>query len=136
MKSSIRQLMLAVALCSLAIVAGCGATLHKPTTEGNAGTTALIAYSVAGFTAGQYFKLPLCGTPAVQPCKTQAVNDRLLAADTAAHDAAVAADRAGNNPAAKAKAAAAKKQLEGINGSPEVKSQVDLIKPSSPGGAT
>ena len=114
-------------VCGLAACSGCATSLHKPTTAANAGTSALVAYSVAGFTAGQYLALPLCATPAVYPCKTQAVNDRLLLADTAAHDAAVAADSAGNSPAAQAKAAAAMAALQGANTDPAVKSQTDLV---------
>lgn len=92
---------------SLAFVAlaACGENLHKPTTVGNAGTTALVAYSVAGAGVAQYLALPLCANPPVYPCKTKALNDKLAAADTAAYKAAVAADQA-----ADAASAAAAKQ--------------------------
>lgn len=135
MKRFSQVLAIAALVCGLFVLSACGSTgtLHKPTTAGNAGTSALIAYSVAGFTAGQYFALTLCGTPAVYPCKTQAVNDRLLLADTATYDAAVAADKAGNDQVAQAKAAAALSALQDANKSPDVKTQVDLVKKA--GGA-
>ena len=116
------------ALLSLAliVVGGCAEKLHKPTTAGNAGTTALVAYAVAGFSAGKYFALPLCATPPVYPCKTQSINDRLLLADTAAYNAAKAADQAGG-AAAKVKADNANKELAKLTAAPEVKTQVDLV---------
>lgn len=100
----------AAVIAGLLCLAGCaGKSLHKPTTAGNAGTQALVAYSVAGAGVGQYLALPLCATPPVYPCKTQAINDRLVAADTAAYNAAMAANAAGNsdpNAAVKANKAA------------------------------
>lgn len=101
-----------ILVCS---IAGCAENLHKPTTPENAGTTALVAYAVAGFTAGKYFALPLCATPPVYPCKTQALNDRLLAADTAAYNAAKAADAAGATPAQKQNAVEKREELLRIN---------------------
>lgn len=83
---------------SLALSAGCAETLHKPTTAGNAGTSALIAYSVAGAGVGQYLALPFCAQPPVYPCKTHALNQSLSVADTAAYNAAVAVDDAANGP--------------------------------------
>jgi hypothetical protein len=120
MKSILRPLMAVVMLCAFAVVAGCGATLHKPTTAGNAGTSALVAYAVAGFTAGQYLKLPVCAATPVYPCKTQAVNDRLVAADLAAYSAAVAADHAGNASLAQPQIDA----LKAATAAPDVQAQI------------
>ncbi len=100
------------ALVLAVTLSACATDFHKPTTAGNAGTTALVAYSVAGAGVGKYLALPLCATPPVYPCKTQAINDRLAAADTAAYNAAVAADNAGNDAAAQAKAKAAADNLK------------------------
>lgn len=97
-------------------IGGCAENLHKPTTPENAGTTALVAYAVAGFTAGKYFALPLCATPPVYPCKTQALNDRLLLADTAAYNAAKAADAAGANMVQKQDAIEKIEELKRISG--------------------
>lgn len=116
-------------LIALSLVVGCAGTLHKPTTAGNAGTTALVAYAAAGFTAGQYFSLPLCATPPVYPCKTQSINDKLATFDTAAYKAAKAAD-AGGNPAG---ADNEIKALNDANATPEVKTQVDLVKAKTGG---
>jgi hypothetical protein len=89
---------------SLAFMPGCATNLHKPTTAGNAGTTALVAYGVAGAGVADYLALPLCHTPPVYPCKTQAINDRLVLANRAAYQAAIAADNAagGGNTAIQA----------------------------------
>lgn len=113
-----------IAILALAILmfTGCAQTLHKPTTAGNAGTSALVAYAIAGYTAGQYLGLPLCAATPVYPCKTQAINDKVVAADLAAYTAAVAADQAGNAAAAAGQINA----LKGVNASTEVKTQVDL----------
>lgn len=110
---------LALLLFALAACQGCAENLHKPTTAANAGTSALVAYAAAGFTAAQYLKLPLCATPPAYPCKMQAINDKLLAADMAAYTAARAADAAGNA----AQAAPQINALQSINASPEVQSQ-------------
>jgi hypothetical protein len=136
MKRIVQVLAVLALVCGLSAFGGCSTTgtPHAPTTAANAGTSALVVYSVAGFTAGQYLALPLCATPAVYPCKTQVVNDRLVLADSAAYAAAVAADSAGNSPAAQAKAAAALAALQGANTDPAVKTQVDLAKKAS-GGA-
>lgn len=85
-------------------MAGCATNLHKPTTAGNAGTTALVAYGVAGAGVADYLALPLCHTPPSYPCKTQAINDRLVLANRAAYQAAIAADNAagGGNTAIQA----------------------------------
>lgn len=99
-------------ILSLCAFPGCTDTMHKPTTAANAGTSALVAYSVAGAGVGQYLALPLCATPPVYPCKTQAINDKLAAADTVAYNAAVAADNAVNDVAAQAKAKAAADALK------------------------
>lgn len=106
---------------ALAFITGCASTLHKPTTAGNAGTSALVAYASAGFIAGQYLALPVCGTPAVLPCKTQVVNDKVTLADTAAYTAAKAADAAGNAAQATPKIDA----LKALNESPEVKNALN-----------
>lgn len=104
---------------------GCATgTLHKPTTAGNAGAYAVATYSAAGIAAGKYFALPLCAATPVYPCKTQAVNGKLLAADTAAHDAAIAADHAVNDPTKQKAAADALKDLNAENAKPEVKGQI------------
>jgi len=100
------------ALVLAVTLSACAENIHKPTTAGNAGTTALVAYSIAGAGVGQYLALPLCATPPVYPCKTQAINDRLAAADTAAYNAAVAADNAANDAAAQANAKAAADALK------------------------
>jgi hypothetical protein len=97
-----------------ASLVGCADTIHKPTTVANAGTAALVAYSVAGAGVGEYLALPLCAKPPVYPCKTQAINDRLAAADIAAYNAAVAADHAVNDAAAQAKSASANQDLNSI----------------------
>ena len=97
----------AIVLCAL--LAACGENIHKPTTIGNAGTAALVAYSVAGEGVAQYLALPLCARPPVYPCKTQSANDALVKADTAAYNAAVAADSVAS---AASKAAAQKANQE------------------------
>jgi hypothetical protein len=93
-----------VLIASLALTAGCAIKFHKPTTAGNAGTTALVAYGIAGAGVADYLALPLCHTPPVYPCKTQVINDRLVVANRAAYQAAIAADEAagGGNTAIKA----------------------------------
>jgi hypothetical protein len=103
----------ALSLTCMLALAGCAENLHKPTTLGNAGTSALVAYSVAGAAAGKYLALPLCATPPVYPCKTQAINDRVAAADTAAYNAAVAADAASATAAEKQAAAEKLAALKG-----------------------
>jgi len=108
------MLVLAFVIGTFAIIGACSSNLHKPTTAGNAGTTALVAYSVAGAGVGQYLALPLCATPPVYPCKTQVINDRLMAADTAAYNAAMAANSAGNDPNAAVKANKAADELRKI----------------------
>jgi len=117
-----------IVLCAFAL-GGCATsgTLHKPTTAGNAGTSALVAYAAGGFFAGQYLGLDPCATPPVYPCKTKAVNDQVLHADKVAYAAAKAADAAAGDAAAKAKADDALKALKKLGESPPVKSQVDLI---------
>ncbi len=111
-------------ILSLCAFGGCSSTgtLHKPTTAANAGTSALVAYAVAGAAAGQYLALPLCAATPVYPCKTQAINDKLALADTAAYTAAKAADAAGDAKAAQPKIDAL---ADAVN-SPEVKTQTDL----------
>jgi hypothetical protein len=128
-----KNLTLALVLTLGLLVGGCAENLHKPTTAGNAGTTALVAYAVAGFTAGKYFALPTCNAPPVYPCKTQSINDRLLLADTAAYNAAKAADAAGASQVEKDNAIEKIAELKRTNASPEVQTQVALIKPA---GAT
>lgn len=106
------RIIVKVLLCvALAVVAGCATNLHKPTTAANAGTTALVAYSIAGAGVGQYLALPFCATPAVYPCKTPALNQQLATADTAAYNAAVAADNAAGNAQLKAASDHANAQL-------------------------
>jgi hypothetical protein len=119
-----RALGLFLATCLLAVMAGCAGTLDKPTTPGNAGTSALVAYSVAGFTAGQYLAFPLCANPPVYPCKTQEINDKLVAADAAAYAAAKAADAAGDPSRADPEIG----ELKSLNALPEVRSQIQLKK--------
>lgn len=93
---------------------GCtGNGLHKPTTPGNAGTTALVAYFAANQAATKYIALPRCGTPAVQPCSVQSVVDSVARAGTAAYEAAIAADSASATQADKD---AAKKKLDELKG--------------------
>ncbi len=121
-------------LVALLSLAGCGDMLHKPTTAGNAGTSALVAYSAAGYVVGKYLGLPLCATPAVYPCKTQSTNDRLLAADTAAHDAAVAADKAGNDTNAQVTANARLQALGSQLNDPYVKSQLAIVNANAAKG--
>lgn len=109
----------------LAVLTACaGQTLHRPTTAGNAGTSALIAYAISGATAGKYFALPLCATPPIYPCKTQALNDRLALADTAAYNAAKAADAAANNPLLQYNASDKLDSLKAVLGQPDVKTQI------------
>jgi hypothetical protein len=124
---------LTAALLLACALGACANFIHKPTTTGNAGVAALVTYGVSGAAAGTYFALPLCATHPVYPCKTQAANDRLDAADQAAHDAAIAADKAataGNKQAAADKKAELDKQLA----DPEIKKQIDLAKAKT-GGA-
>lgn len=117
-----KRLFLTVLLATLAVVAGCAETLHKPTTAGNAGTSALVAYAVAGAAAGKYLAYPLCAAPPVYPCKTQAINDKVALADTAAYNAAVAADSASASAADKAAASAKLDELNAANKAAGVKS--------------
>lgn len=91
-------------LLALALAACGGERLHKPTTAGNAGTTALVAYFAANRAAVKYIELPRCATPRVLPCSDQAVVDKIALADTAAYDAAKAADAAGATAQQKADA--------------------------------
>lgn len=108
----------------LTLAACAGQTLHKPTTAGNAGTTALIAYAISGATAAKYFALPLCTTTPVYPCKTQTLNDNLARADTAAYNAAKAADAAANNPLLQQNATEKLENLKATLVRPEVSSQI------------
>lgn len=103
---------LILALVLALTVSACAENFHKPTTAGNAGTTALVAYAVSGAAASQYLALPLCATPPVYPCKTQAANERIAAADTAAYNAAKAADAAANDPTKQSAAVSAKASLD------------------------
>lgn len=98
-------------------LAACGAsTLPKPNTPKTAGVEALVAYGLAGHVAGQYLALPLCTQPlTVVPCKTQAIADRVKAADNAAFSAAVAADNAANDPGAAMNASAKLGELKAAN---------------------
>lgn len=91
----------ALTLCAVLALAGCAENLHKPTTVGNAGTTALVAYFAANRAAVKYVELPRCATPPVLPCSTQAIVDKIALADTAAYDAAKAADAAAGTQADK-----------------------------------
>lgn len=103
-----------LALCfALALVAGCATPLHKPTTIGNAGTTALVAYFAANQAATKYVALPRCATPPVYPCSVQSIVDKVAAADTAAYNAAVAADAASATAADKKAAADKLAELQG-----------------------
>lgn len=87
------------ALICLVALAGCTHTLPKPNNPQTAGVEALVAYGLAGHVAGQYLALPLCTQPLTTvPCKTQAIADKVKAADNAAYNAAVAADAAANSP--------------------------------------
>lgn len=106
MKHSHSFLLIGIATMFLA---ACAENIHKPTTLGNAGTAALVAYSVAGAGVGEYLALPLCAKPPVYPCKVQSINDKLAAADNAAYAAAVAADKAADAASAAAAAEANKK---------------------------
>jgi hypothetical protein len=106
-------------LCAfmLAVIAGCGAhTLPKPNTPKTAGIEALVAYGLAGHVAGQYLALPLCTSPLTAvPCKTQAIADKVKAADNVAYNAAIAADNAANDTAAQAAAQAKLDELKKAN---------------------
>lgn len=99
----------------LALTLGACATTGKlpaPNTAQQAGVEALVAYGLAGHVAGQYLALPLCTQPlTVVPCKTQAIADKVKAADNVAYNAAVAADAAANDPAAVQNAAV---KLQGL----------------------
>lgn len=94
---------------ALALTACGGNSLHKPTTVGNAGTTALVAYYAANQAATKYVALPRCATPPVYPCNTQAIVTQVMTADTAAYEAAMAADSASSTQAQKDEA---KKKLD------------------------
>jgi hypothetical protein len=100
----VKNVFMAALLAVVLSACGTSGTLHKPTTAGNAGTSALVAYATAGAAAGKYLALPLCATPPIYPCKTQAINDKVALADTAAYNAAVAADAASATAADKASA--------------------------------
>lgn len=92
------KLIHALFIACVLVLAGCGSTgtLHKPTTAGNIGTTALVAYTLEGVgVARQVLRQPACATPAVYPCVPQSVKDKVDAADLAAYTAAKAADAAG-----------------------------------------
>jgi hypothetical protein len=82
----VKQYLTAIAIAILlALCAGCNTTLHKPTTAGNVGTTALVAYSVEGVgLARQVLKQPTCATPPVYPCVTAEAKQKVDAADEAA----------------------------------------------------
>lgn len=100
----------------LVLLSACAGTLPKPNTPKTAGVEALVAYGLAGHVAGQYLALPLCTQPlTVVPCKTQAIADKVKAADTAAYNAAVAADNAANDPGAAATATAKLGDLKAAN---------------------
>jgi hypothetical protein len=108
--------MFLIAVIAIVLAACGGNTLPKPNTPKMAGVEALVAYGLAGHVAGQYLALPLCTSPlTVVPCKTQAIADKVKAADNAAYAAAVAADNAANNPGAQANAAASLGALKQAN---------------------
>lgn len=86
--------MMSLVLAAACFMGGCAEKLHKPTTVGNAGTTALVAYFAANQAATKYIALPRCAAPPVQPCSVQSVVDKIATADTAAYNAAMAADAA------------------------------------------
>lgn len=111
MKNVFMAALLAVALSA------CGAnSLPKPNNPKTAGIEALVAYGLAGHVAGQYLALPLCTQPlTVVPCKTQAIADKVKAADNVAYNAAIAADNAVNDPGAQAAAAAKLNELKAAN---------------------
>lgn len=92
---------------SVALLSACaGQSLLVPTTAGNAGTTALAAYSIEGVGVNrQVQKQPTCAAVPVYPCVSQAIKDKLDAADEAAWRAAKAADAAGATQADKDEAA-------------------------------
>ena len=115
MKPVMRLFAAVLLTCAIAALTACGGnTLHKPTTTANAGTTALGAYAVGGYSARQYLKLPFCGTPAVQPCKTVALNKNVGDADDAAYKAAIAADAAAAGAQDKADAQAKLDELKKV----------------------
>lgn len=100
-------------------VVGCSTTgnLPKPNTPQQAGVEALVAYGLAGHVAGQYLALPLCTQPlTVVPCKTQAIADKVKAADNVAYNAAVAADAAVNDPVKIDNAREKLAELKRVNG--------------------
>jgi len=91
--------MMKILVISLCLVLGaCGkqAVLPTPNTPKTAGVEALVAYGLAGTVAGDYLRLPWCTKPPIALCKTPDIAAKVLAADTKAHDAAVAADEAAN----------------------------------------
>jgi len=94
---------IAIVLCTL--LAACNATLPVPNTPKTAGVEALVAYGLAGTVAGDYLRLPWCTKPPTALCKTPDIASKVLAADTKAHEAAVAADDAANADPVKNKAA-------------------------------
>jgi len=108
-------------LCMLLAACGSKATLPTPNTPKTAGVEALVAYGLAGSIAHAYLVLPKCTKPLTAvPCKTPDIADKVLAADTKAHDAAVAADDAANADPVKNDAAdKAKKELEKANAEAE-----------------
>lgn len=104
------------ALICLIALAGCQHTLPKPNNPQTAGVEALVAYGLAGHVAGQYLALPLCTAPVtVVPCKTQALADKVKAADNVAYNAAIAADKAVNDPSIAQNAAVKLENLKQAN---------------------
>lgn len=110
-----------IVLCGLLAACANNATLPIPNTPKTAGVEALVAYGLAGSIAHAYLVLPVCTKPLTAvPCKTPDIAARVLAADTKAHDAAVAADDAANADPVKNDAAdKAKKELEKANAEAE-----------------
>jgi hypothetical protein len=92
-------------LCLTLAACGTQATLPTPNNAKTAGTEALVAYGLTAHVENQYLALPLCTKPLTTvPCKTQAVVDKMKAADLVAYNAAVAVDNAANPAAATDKA--------------------------------
>jgi hypothetical protein len=111
-----------------------GDKLHKPNEVGGSLVATDFTYAAAGYAVGKYLGLPLCATPPVYPCKTQAINDRLVAANRAAFQAVLAANAAGATQAQKDAVVTKQKALADEAADPEVQKQLKLLDAKN-GGA-
>lgn len=133
-RNSLFSLLLA-SVFAIACLSGCGGqSVHKPDNAGGAVIATDFTYAAAGYTVGKYLGLPLCDNPPVYPCKTQAINDRLVLANRAAFQAVLAANSAGATAAQKAEVGTKQKALAEAAADPEVQKQIKLLDAKN-GGA-